>query len=170
MFCCFPPLRRPSITAQNDEKKPLIKSNTTTINYRTIFAIPYAHVIRDDEIQIESSNVMDTNGNDAYLLFNATISDETYETACVSFDDNDVATPVVFTTTTANPHFLFERLFQVDHVTAINPSSAIRMHQINSTKTNFSNTISMARPFDEFAISSTIPNNPHDTVTKTDKN
>ena len=70
------------IFRRNDEKKPLLTSGTTTINYKTILTIPipYAHVIRDDKIQIESSDVVDTNTTDTYLLFNGTISDQAYET------------------------------------------------------------------------------------------
>jgi hypothetical protein len=71
---------------------------------------------------------------------------------------HNISTPVVFATTTTNGHFLFERLFQINHVNAINPSTAIRMHPINQKKTDSSNTVSMARPFDEF------PANPNDSV------
>jgi hypothetical protein len=70
--------------------------------------------------------------------------------ACFSFDDADVSTPVVFATTTADGHIVFERLFQIEHVTAINPSTTIRMSQIDQTKSISSSNISMARPFDEF--------------------
>ena len=69
------------IYRQNDEKKHLLRSGTTTINYQTILTIPYAHVIRDDKIQIESSNVVDANTTDTYLLFNGTLPDQAYETS-----------------------------------------------------------------------------------------
>ncbi len=69
------------IYRQNDEKKPLLTNGTSTIKYQTILTIPYAHVIRDDKIQIESSNVIETNATDAYLLFNGTIPDQAYETS-----------------------------------------------------------------------------------------
>lgn len=85
-----------------------------------------------------------------------------------------MATPVVFATETTNPRFLFERLFQINHVTAINPSTTIRMHQINQTKTTSTNIVSMARPFDEFLTNPTMPNTPLDVqsnsiITKSDK-
>jgi len=66
---------------------------------------------------------------------------------------------VVFATRTTDGHFLFERLFQIEHVTAINPSTTIRMHQ---TKTISSSTISMARPFEDISMDPTMPNNPLD--------
>jgi hypothetical protein len=97
-----------------------------------------------------------------------------YFLGCFSFDDTDIATPVVFATQTTNGHFLFDRLFQINHVTAINPTTAIRMHPINQTKTHSSSTVSMARPFDEFLTNPTNPNSPHDVqsnsiITKPDK-
>jgi hypothetical protein len=183
MYLCFRPY---------DEKKSLLTSTTRIINYQTILTSPYAHVIRDDKISIESSNVIDANTTDTYLLFNGEISDQAYETglyhiqtsilnyfvflskiACFSFDDTDVNTPVVLaTTTTTNGHFLFERLFEINHVTS--PTS-IRMRQINPKNTISSNTVSMARPFDEFLTSlATMPNTPLDVqsnniITKSDK-
>jgi hypothetical protein len=78
--------------------------------------------------------------------------------ACFSFDDTDVSTPVVITTTT-NGHILFERIFQIEHVTAINPSTKIRIHQPKSIS---SNTVPMAQPFDEHLVDSTTSNNPSD--------
>ncbi len=51
------------------------------IKYQTIFAIPYAHVLRDDKIQIESTNLIDTKAPAAYFLLDGTISDQDYETS-----------------------------------------------------------------------------------------
>ncbi len=178
-----------------------MKSGTATINYQTILSIPYAHVIRDDKIQIESSKVIETRAPDAYLLLDGTISDQEYETgayyihinisefvktnnyfvtlfslnnlACFTFDDPDVSTPVVFAATTTNGHILFERIFQIEHVTAIRPSTEISMRHINQKNTISSSTVSMAKPFDEFSTDSTTSNNPPDVqsnnmTTKTD--
>ncbi|CAF0852073.1 unnamed protein product [Rotaria sp. Silwood1] len=142
----------------NDEKQSLLRSGTTPINYQTILTVPYAHVIRDDKIPIESSNVVESNAAHTYWLFNGMIPDQAYEKPCFSFDDVDVPTPVVFTTKTTNGHFLFERLFQINPVNAINSSAAIRMHQINQKKSVTSSTVSMARPFDEFLTNPSMPN------------
>jgi hypothetical protein len=168
-----------------------LKSGTATINYQTILTIPYAHVIRDDKIQIESSKVIETRAPDAYLLLDGTISDQEYETgayymhtlisenllrqiiisslffslnnlACFTFDDPDVSTPVVFAATTTNGHILFERIFQIEHVTAIRPSTEISMRHINQKNTISSSTVSMAKPFDEFSTDPTTSNNPPD--------
>jgi hypothetical protein len=65
---------------QNDEKKSLLTSRNTVINYQTILTIPYAHVIRDDKIQVESSNVDEKNTTNTYLFFDGTISDQAFET------------------------------------------------------------------------------------------
>jgi hypothetical protein len=62
----------------NREKKPLLKSGTT-IKYNTALTIPYAHVIRDDNFQVESSNVDEANAPDT-LLFNGTMPDRTSQT------------------------------------------------------------------------------------------
>ncbi len=64
--------------SQNGEKKPLLSSGTA-ISYRTALSIPYAHVIRDDNIQTESSNVVEASATDI-LLFNGTMPDRTYQT------------------------------------------------------------------------------------------
>ncbi|CAF1952878.1 unnamed protein product [Rotaria magnacalcarata] len=160
--------------SQNDEKQPLLRSANTTINYQTIFRIPYAHVLRDDKIAIESSNIADANNSNTYWLFNGVIPDPAYEKACFAFDDVNVSTPVVIATKTTNGHFLFERLFQINHVNAVNPSGAIRMHPTNHTKAMASNTVSMARPFDEFLVDTSESNSSLDVqnnsaTTKSDK-
>ncbi|CAF4685176.1 unnamed protein product, partial [Rotaria sp. Silwood2] len=152
----------------------LLRSGTTPFNYQTILTIPYAHVIRDDKIPIESSNVAEANAAHTYWLFNGMIPDQAYEKPCFSFDDVDVPTPVVFATTSTNRHFLFERLFQINPVNAINSSAAIRMYQINQKKSVTSSTVSMARPFDEFLTNSSMPNTSVDVqsnsiITKSDK-
>jgi len=59
---------------QNDEKRCLLTSGTT-ISYQTVF--PYAHAIKNDIIQIESSDVVDTNTTDI-LLFNGAMPDRTF--------------------------------------------------------------------------------------------
>lgn len=166
---------------------PLKSSGITTINYQTTISLPYAHVIQDDKIPINSSIVDEKTLSGTYLWFNSPLPDQAYETGkshlhthicmyeylgfvfleCFSFDDTDVSTPVVFTT---DGHFLIERVYQIEHVTAIN-SSAIRMHQLNQSKPKPSTTLSPARPFDEFPGDSSSPNNPDgqgDSTTKSD--
>jgi len=59
---------------QKAEKQCLLTSGTT-ISYHTV--LPYAHAIKNDIIQIESSNVVDTNATDT-LLFNGTMPDRTF--------------------------------------------------------------------------------------------
>ncbi|CAF4285912.1 unnamed protein product [Rotaria socialis] len=179
MFCCFQWPKTAEINTQNDEKQPILRSGTATINYQTIFRIPYAHVLRDDKIAIESSNIVDANTSNTYWLFNDVIPDPAYEkgtyhTSCFAFDDVNVSTPVVIATKTTNGHFLFERLFQINHVNAVNPSGAIRMRPTNHTKAMPSNTVSMARPFDEFLVDASESNSSLDVKsngarTKSDK-
>jgi hypothetical protein len=69
-----------SFFSQNDEKKPLLTSHTTAFSYQTILSIPYAHVIRDDKLSIDSSNVVEKNVTDTFLLFNTALPDQAYET------------------------------------------------------------------------------------------
>ena len=76
------------IFRENDEKKSLLRSGSTAINYRTILTIPYAHVIRDDKIQIESTNIVEADATDTYLLFDGTISDQAYESGIYHTHDN----------------------------------------------------------------------------------
>jgi hypothetical protein len=49
-------------------------TSAATINYHT--ASPYAHAIKNDIIQLESSDVVDTNATDT-LVFNGTMPDRT---------------------------------------------------------------------------------------------
>ncbi len=58
---------------KNEEKQSFLTSGTT-INYRTIS--PYADVIKDDIIQVESPDVVDANTTDS-VLFNGTMPDRT---------------------------------------------------------------------------------------------
>ncbi|CAF1349687.1 unnamed protein product [Rotaria sordida] len=175
MFCCFQRSTTSNIDTLNHEKQSLLRSGIKPLSYQTILTIPYAHVIRDDKIPIESSNITEPNATHTYWLFNGMIPNQAYETPCFSFDDVDVPTPVVFTTKTTNGHSLFERLFQINPVNAINSSAAIRKRQINQSNSITSNTISMARPFDEFPADPSISNTSLDVqsnsiVPKSDKN
>lgn len=61
------------------EKRPLLRSTSTKINYQTIVTVPYAHVLRDDKISIESSYLVEGNPGETYLLFNSVIPDQEYE-------------------------------------------------------------------------------------------
>ena len=57
------------------------------------------------------------------------------------------------TSTKIDGHFLLESLLQINHVTAVNPSTAIRMRPIGSRKkTNSSTPELMARPFEEILV------------------
>ncbi len=67
-------------SSRDDEKKPLLTRPTTTIHYQTIFSIPYAHVIKDDKIPINSPNVIETDVPETYLLFDSSIHNQEYET------------------------------------------------------------------------------------------
>ncbi len=58
----------------------MITSEQVKIKYQTIITIPYAHILRDDKIQIESSNVIETKTPTAYFLVDGTISDQDNET------------------------------------------------------------------------------------------
>ncbi|CAF0790279.1 unnamed protein product [Adineta ricciae] len=149
MFCCFSPSRRSHCITKSDEKTPLLKTTPKTIiNYRTLFAIPYEHVIQDDKIHLQSSDAIKTDAADTYLFFHGTIE----QIACVSFADTDITTPVIFATATSDTHFLFERLVEVKHATAINRPNSIRMEQLPTSTPKPS-----ARPFDEFIVN---PNQP----------
>ena len=65
---------------------------------------------------------------------------------CFSFDDAHVDTAVVLDTSTG--HILLERIYTIEHVTAINSSAHHEKHPLSP------NTIVRARPFDEFASDS----------------
>ncbi len=82
-----------------------------------------------------------------YFIFNNIL-------ACFSFDGADVSTPVVFATRRTDGHILFERLYQIEHVTAINPTDTIRIQPIPT-----------AQPFDEFSTPDVQNDN---TITKSD--
>ncbi|CAF1180124.1 unnamed protein product [Rotaria sordida] len=101
--------------------------------------------------------------------------DRTYQTQSLSFDTNDTS-PLVIATTNTNGPCLLERLFSTNNVSAVNSSTNISMSATKSTKTNLSNGVLMARPFDEFPIGITIiPSGPLDEhnidkTTKSDQN
>lgn len=86
--------------------------------------------------------------------------------ACFSFDDADANAPVVLATRTDSGHILLERVYKIENVTAVNNSANLRTHPLSS------NTIAMARPFDEFASDSNTSTNtsdlPSDNTTKSD--
>ena len=85
---------------------------------------------------------------------------------CFSLDDADVNAPVVLATRTDTGHILLERVYKIENVTAINNSANLRTHPLSS------NTVAMARPFDEFAsdsnTSADAPDLPSDNTTKSD--
>lgn len=58
----------------------MITSEPVKIKYEAIITIPYAHILRDDKIQIETSDIIDTKPSAAYLLLDGTITDQDYET------------------------------------------------------------------------------------------
>lgn len=77
--------------------------------------------------------------------------------------------PVIFAATTSDAHFLFERLVEVKHATAINQSNSMRMEQLPTSTPKPS-----ARPFDEFVVNPNIPTGSLDVqggniIPKTDK-
>ncbi len=76
-----------------------------------------------------------------------------------SFDDNNTD-PFVLATATNNGQCLLERLFFTNHVSAVNSSTNTSMSSNKSPKTNLSNAVPKARPFDEFftGITSTSTN------------
>lgn len=63
---------------KHDEMKPLLASGTPPLKYQRIITIPYAHVIRDDKIQYETSHVIEANATDTYLLFDGMIPGQDY--------------------------------------------------------------------------------------------
>ncbi len=89
----------------------------------------------------------------------------------LSFDDEN-KDPVVLATRNDDAHCVLERLFFIDHVSAVNSSKNISMSSTKSPKSDSSNGVPMARPFDEFATDVT-SNNPLDGqgfgTTKSDK-
>lgn len=170
-----------------DETTPLLSANrvsTAMINYKTTFLIPYEHVLRDDRIIFETSNTYESNATETQLLFSDIIANESCETgktnlfshsfipfnliifvglASFSFDDEGTNPVVLTTKTTATKtndgHILVERILQINHATAVNPSTSIQMRPLNQKKTRSSSTINAARPFDEFLTSSSSGNN-----------
>ena len=129
-----------------DEKKPIIITRPPIFNYKAVLSIPYAHVIEDDKIPMNPSNVNELSTSGAFVVFNSSVYDEKkYESAGFSFDDVAVSPPVVIATTTPDGQILVERVFTIEHVRAVNP---LKM-------------IAEARPFDEFAADSG-SNNPAD--------
>ena len=68
----------------------------------------------------------------------------------------------VISTRTTDGHIYVEHVVKIEHVTAVNPSTTVRMQQISSNKKLSSTTIPTARPFDEFSVDSTTLNNPGD--------
>jgi len=68
---------------------------TTTIHYQTIFSIPYAHVIQEDKIPINSPNVIEKHVPETYLLFDSTISNQEYETG-THYTDTHTSISIVF--------------------------------------------------------------------------
>ncbi|CAF0729619.1 unnamed protein product [Rotaria sp. Silwood1] len=100
--------------------------------------------------------------------------DRTYQTQYLSFDDNNTS-PIVLATISKNGQCLLERFFSINNVSAVNSYTNISMSTTKSTKTNLSNAVLMARPFDEFTTDiAIIPSGPLDThsfdkTTKSDK-
>ncbi|UJR25399.1 hypothetical protein I4U23_006746 [Adineta vaga] len=153
MFCCLPFSKTSSIiNTHNDERKPILTSGTRII-YHTPLSIPYSDVIHHDHIQVASSNVVEENASDT-LLFNGTMPDRTCQTRKLSSllvdDNNNNTSPIVLTITDKNGYGLSERLLSIDHVSATNFSKNSPMSSSKSAKTNLSNPVAMARPFDVF--------------------
>jgi hypothetical protein len=90
----------------------------------------------------------------------------------LSFDD-DNKSPSVLATRNDDGHCLLERLFFVDHVSAVNSPKNISMSSTKSPKPDSSNAVPKARPFDEFTIDVKPSNNTFDgqdfATTKSDK-
>ncbi|CAF2363891.1 unnamed protein product [Rotaria sp. Silwood2] len=88
--------------------------------------------------------------------------DRTYQAQFLPFDDNTTS-PVVLATTSTDGQCLLERLFSINNVSAVNSSKNMSMSATKSTKKNLSNTVPMARPFDEFSTGiAIIPSGPLD--------
>lgn len=62
------------------EQTPLVKIEPAHLRYQTLIGIPYAHVLRDDEIPMESSTVDELSNSAIFFLSNNTISEKGYET------------------------------------------------------------------------------------------
>lgn len=150
-------------------RKPSFLTRRKIIRYSTEY--PYAHAIRNNVIQVESSNVVDPNTTEV-LLFNGTMPDRTTRMSMflseshlfmnvvesLSFKD-DTTNSVVSTTITNNAdHCLFERFLTINHVSAANSVTTTAMCSTKSPKSNSSNAVPMARPFDEFSSDVTSAN------------
>jgi hypothetical protein len=74
-----------------------------------------------------------------------------------------VLTTTTKATKTTDGHILFERLFQINHVTGANSPRAKEMRTLNKQKTFSSAMVPTARPFDEFLSETTVmTDNPTD--------
>ncbi len=91
----------------------------------------------------------------------------------LSFADEN-KNPVELATTTNNDHCILERLFYLNNVSAVNSSTNMSMSPTTkSPKSNSSNAVPTARPFDEFSADITTSASPFDGqgfgTTKSDK-
>lgn len=131
------------IFRQNEERET-IRPPDSAVNYSTASA--YSHVIKDDTIQVEPSNVVKAYAS--YVpSFNGTMPDRTVKP--LSFD-KETTDPVVLATNTENDSSLLDQILTINHVFT-NNSKITSMSATKSFKTNASNGWPMARPFDEFA-------------------